>query len=671
MSTNFASDVKSAKSKSGPPQVNEYRNQAIEGRRIFEPDWWYNLAFIAGQQYVAYSDANVLVPIDEDEEEIRPVHNFTLKIKRVEKSKLTRAHPVPQVTPTSTEVHDYATARVLEAYFLHLMHLWRWDRKFSLFTDWKVSTGTSIFKWGWDPGQENPFCDIVSPFDFYPDPYARTPQQMRWAGDSVFMSEEAAKAKYSVYKGANLDALEGSTGSRYNDLQLRLLQNYNGTTSQNLPGVIVNEFYFKPDPRIPELKNGKRIIFTQSGIVYEEAYPYNHGKLPYTMAYHIERPNSVWGDCSINYVREINREINYAEGQITYNRNLANGKYKVGAGAELEEPPNAKPGQILKLTQDSAPNADVEWMTIPAMDGAVLGEPTRLREIMHDISMLHEVSQGGVPGRVESGQAIQLLQEADDSVMAESITSSNASIADGFWLVAQLYKQFGKETTTVAVYDALGVVEHKELKKSDLGDIPDVHFYTDSGLPNSPAGKRDTVMQLWQYGIIQDPEEARELQGMRPDTQTLQLRAGHKRVADNENVLMLEKDKTKFWPVRPSPYDDHDVHIARHKQVVMEKSYREADDEGRAAIDRHIEEHYKLREDQARQDTRLKMIMEGIDPDAPAPEQPGEAGPPPPPTPPGGGTPGPVPEEEGADMGSPDELAQLPPDQGGLPPVAA
>ena len=636
--------------------------QAERGRKGLVEDWWYNMAYLAGHHYVNWSDSQELVELEDDVDEIRPTHNYVLKIKRVEKAKLTRHRPRPSVIPSTTDTADYAVARTLEAYFHHLMHQWRWDRLFARFTDWKVSTGTGIFKWGWDAGEPNPFCEVVSPFDFYPDPYARTPEQMRWAADSCFMSLEQAHAKYGALDGANLDKLDSSPRTRYNDLQLKLLQNYNGTSDANLPGVTVYELYIKPDKRVPDMKNGKHVVFTPTHVIYEGAYPYDHAKLPYTTAYHIDRANSVWGDSILRHIREVNKEINYAEGQITYNRNLANGKYKLTGGAELEEPPNAAPGQILKLTEDSAPNADIQWMHIPALDGAVLNEPARLREVMHDISMLHEVSQGGVPGRVESGQAIQLLQEADDSVMSESIESSNDAIADGFWQIAALYKQFGNESTTVSVFDSLGVVEHKELKKSQLDEIPSVRFYTDSGLPASPAGRRDTIMSFFQYGIIQDPEEARELSGMRPDTETLQMRSEHKRVADNENLLLLDPDDQKFWPVRPSPHDDHDVHIARHKKIIMERDYRDAKDDRKAAVDKHIEEHYQLREDAARTETRLQMIMQGIDPDAPAEG----SGPPPPP---GGGTPGPPPgEPPPGGVEAPTE-PQLPPDAGGLPPM--
>ena len=40
----------------------------------------------------------------------------------------------------------------------------------------------------------------------------------------------------------------------------------------------------------------------------------------------------------------------------------------------------------------------------------------------------HEVSQGGVPGRVDSANGIQLLQETDDSVMREIAALARASI---------------------------------------------------------------------------------------------------------------------------------------------------------------------------------------------------------------------------------------------------
>lgn len=640
------------------------KNEAAAGRRKFERDWWFNLAFLNGDHYVNYEDqsATLVEQQKEDEDEIRPVRNVTLKVKRVEKAKLLRAHPEPAVTPATTEITDYAAAQLLEAYFKHLMHYWRFQRKLSLHTDWKVTTGTGVFKWTWSNNKDNPECTVISPFDFYPDPYAKTPDTMRWAIDSRFMSVEEAIERYR-HLGVDPALIQANKGTRYNDLQLRLLTNFDGTSDENLPGVTVNELFIKPgvDSKYPK---GKWVVFTHSHVLYEGDFPYDHGMLPYTISYHIERANSLWGDCILNHVREINREINYTEAQIIYNRNLSNGKYLLGPGVELEEPPTAEPGQILRISQNSPGNGQFDYIQIPALDGAVLNEPARMGADMHDLAMLHEVSMGGVPGRVESGQAIQLLQEADDSVLAESEYSTNFAIADGFWQVANLFKQRASKEVSLVVFDNLGTVEHHVLKKTDLGDIPEVRFHTDSSLPRSVAGRRDTVLQLWQYGIIQDPEEGRELLGLTPDTQSIQLRAEEKRVADNENLLMLETDDKKFWPVRPSPYDDHRVHIERHKRAVRSKKYRaDVTDRERASLDRHIMEHEQLWEDQLKKETRRQMIMQGIDPDQPAPDA-GAAGAGPA-APPGAGPP----PEGASDVAEPGQAPPPPPAEGGIPDV--
>ena len=93
---------------------------------------------------------------------------------------------------------------------------------------------------------------------------------------------------------------------------------------------------------------------------------------------------------------------------------------------ELEQDPDNLTGQ--KLEWSGPPEFEPTLVTNSALPPWVQEEPARLQAIMEDLAMQHEVTNAGVPGRVDSGSAIQLLQESDDSVMKDTIHSLEEAV---------------------------------------------------------------------------------------------------------------------------------------------------------------------------------------------------------------------------------------------------
>jgi len=155
--------------------------------------------------------------------------------------------------------------------------------------------------------------------------------------------------------------------------------------------------------------------------------------------------------------------------------------------------------------------------------------------------MQHEVSNAGVPGRVDSGSAIQLLQESDDSVMKDTIHSLEEAIEAGFTMSAQLYKQFGDATRVIPVYDKDGFVEVEHMLRRDtINPEQRVRVKTTTGLPQSITGRFDRVMQMWQYGILEDPKIALELIDLGPLRPDYDQTMMDKRSAIRENIQLEE-----------------------------------------------------------------------------------------------------------------------------------
>lgn len=613
---------------------------ARKHRRPFEEDWAMNAAFIAGEQYVNWAETGRtfnLIELENPDNSVRALNNICIQIARTERAKILKNNPVPSALPVTDSQDDQYAARIVDAYFKFLQDEWNYERRLRTGTYWLVATGNVFFKWYW-AGQNE--LAVVSPFDIYPDPYARTMQDCRWMIHSQFMSVEACEDVYRGIRKANMKMIQETGTQSLTSVENRIFSNY-GIGDKNLPGVTLYEYWEPPNASKPK---GEFIAYTTAGIVYRSDYPYNHGKLPFTHAGHVERVASKWHSSVMDFVRPIQMELNRTESQIIENRNLANGLWMIPAEVTLSAPITGEARQ--KIDWEGPPNLDPQsWFIQPQGMAQWVGqEPDRLKATAFDVVAQHEVSRGGTPGRVESGQAIQLLQETDDSVMKDTIHSLEEAVSDGFAMAAQLYKQYGSAEMLVRAYDKDGMVEVQKLKKDLIPIDMRVRVQTTTGLPQTIAGKWDRVLNLLQYQVI-TPERAIELLDLSSEDPELTPDAQDRKNQNRENNLMLEGEL-----VTPSQWDNHDVHIEELNKCRKTEEYRRAVAQNPFIAQRfqfHEDKHKELRSlvDVEMAQRQQAMAMAAAPPEEAAPGAPPaqDGGAPTTPAPPEPTTQGPAP----------------------------
>lgn len=603
---------------------------AKQHRRPFDQDWAMNAAFIAGEQYVSWG-GDSLISIENPDNSVRALNNICIQIARTERAKILKNNPVPSALPVTDSQDDQYAARIVDAYFKYLQDEWNYERRLRTGVYWLVSTGNVFFKWYWN-GAANEMA-VVSPFDLYPDPYARTMEDCRWMIHAQFLDVEAAKEVYKGNRKANLDMIRETETQSLTSVENRVFSNY-GVGNANLPGVTLYEYWEPPTKTNPK---GDFVVYTVNGIVYRSDFPYAHGRLPFTHAGHVERTSSKWHASVMDFVRPIQMELNRTESQIIENRNLANGVWFIPTEVQLSQRITAEPRQ--KIDWEGPPNLNPnDWFVQPqGMAQWVGGEPDRLKATAFDLVAQHEVSRGGTVGRVESGQAIQLLQETDDSVMKDTIHSLEEAVAEGFRMSAQLYKQYGNEEELVRAYDKDGMVEVVKLKKDLIPIDMRVRVQTTTGLPQTIAGKWDRVLNLLQYQVI-TPERAIELLDLSSEDPELTPDAQDRKNQMRENKLMLE-GKLQV----PNLWDNHDVHIEELNKTRKTEEYRRAVEANPFIVQRfqfHEDQHKEMRSavDAEMAQRQAAMAQAAAPPDqgaAPpgAPPAPGGGGPPAPPEP--------------------------------------
>lgn len=597
-------------------------------RRVYEGDWYLNMGYIAGEQYINTSFDTEARIVSLEVDGPKPIHNVLQKVARTERAKILKTSPVPVALPITPDDKDVYASKIINAYFRYLQDDLDYERRMRQAVYWLVATGNVFFKWIWSGTRIK--MVVVSPFDVFPDPYAKTFNDQRWIIHSQFLDPETAMEMYDIPE-KKIKAMHTTAAADLTPVETRLFSAL-GHGGQGLPGVVVNEYWEKPSKTCPE---GKMVAWAGNDVVFEGSYPYDHKRLPFTHAGHIERSNSKWCASIMDQARTLQDELNRVEAQLIENRNIANGIWFIPADVTLETEITSDPRQVIRW--DGPPQLDPRtWFVQPnGMAPWVASEPDRIKSTLQDIVHQHEVSNAGVPGRVESGQAIQLLQETDDSVMKDTIHSFEEAIAEGFMMSVLLYKQFSPdEMTLVRVYDKNGGVQVREFRKDMVPADLRVRTQTTTGLPNTIAGKWDRVLNLVQYQIV-DPQYALELLQISPEDPELKPDTLDIRNADQENYALLEGK-----PVIASKFELHPAHLERHRRFRKTAEYRQAaamNPKIIEAFDAHELSHLDAWKMQLQEDMEIQQLS------APPPE--GQEGAPPEPQPPAAapnGSPAPV-----------------------------
>ncbi len=588
-------------------------------RRWFERDWSLNMSYLANEPYVGFSIENGrLVDRVADDGAVRTKNNVLAKANRTERAKILRQTPKAIALPARDSMDDLHMARMLNSWFDQLSWDWRLDSAMRSATWWVTATGNCFPKTYWDNGRVAPWLDICSPYEIFPDPFARKFSEARWVIHSRFYDEETAWDLYADYPKSKVEHLKITGTQDVNALEHRLVSaigvNIGQSQRPNLEGVLTHEYWQPPTKTNPD---GRFVVFTPSGIVIDQEYPYQHGQLPFAHYGSVERASTLWYASSLDFgARDLQDELNRAESQMIENRNMSNGKWFLPGGLELEELPDAKPRQVLKALDGSNPNLEPKLIQVDTLPAWVGGEPGRIKDMILDVLGQHEVSHGSVPGRVESGQAIQLLQESDDSVVKDAIHSRDEALSRVFWQASALLKQFGDPQTLIRTWDDDGVVDVQTFKTDQINLDFQVRVQSTDALPNSVAGKFDRVLNLVQYKVITEAE-ARELLDLTKADPSLDLTVAARTRAWRD--LQYLKAGTI---VEPREWANHDVNIKTVEQYMNTIEFDRLDKEIQDKMEFYRDQNYQLRLQRIQEEAQVAMAAQGGAPPqgGPAPE---------------------------------------------------
>ena len=432
----------------------------------------------------------------------------------------------------------------------------------------------------------------------------------RWLMDSEVLPISVVKERYGQ-RARKVQSAEGISAMRQFENIVRAISPgrsdvgndlLSGRSGQNIPDrdlTLLTEYWEAPTAAMPE---GRLIVIAGSELLYpltvdEEGLP--QGFVPYVELYSERRPFDAGGRPIVDDLTGPNRVINKQWSCILMEQHLAGvGQWAMfdipglseqitnGAGAHVKIPvqsalANRSIGDLIQRIQGAQSSPD-RWRMIQ-----------EAKATMFDLGNFHEIQRGSVPPGVDSGVAVQLLQEAENGQLHDAVRTLKRSLVRWSRQTGMIAKWgYGEdEARWVSVQrpDLGYLIE--SVKGTDLPDFESMDIDLEGFKPTSRAAQNAEIKDAMKEGWI-DPRQGlglmdlgRGIEGVF-ESQTRQYTK-----ARREN-LAIEKGEFQIIegpPNQPldgfaclmhpdgSPFilpadDDHLVHIALHQEIALDDS---------------------------------------------------------------------------------------------------
>ena len=522
----------------------EYR-KAKGARLTFERQWYLNMAFYQGRQWVSYAPqsaglGNKLVVPPAPPYRVRSTTNRVRSVIRTEMSRLTSNKPNASVVPASSEDEDLFAAQAGEQVWESIYANHQLPTIFKRAIFWTVICGTGYIKVWWDKNAvqklasgETQKGDIkyapVTPFHiFVPDLTEEEIENQPFVINAYTKSIDWCKQAY----GEDFKPSIVSTNELMDNAFLNLRAAGNNAKPDSC---LVLEVW---------LKSGAHKMFPQGGFatlvdnkvvaIHKDGPLFQHTQYPFVKFDHIPT-GGYYSSSVIEDVIPIQREYNRTRSQIIEAKNrMAKPQLMAPRGSVDASKITSEPGIVIFYRPGLPAPAPLPLQPLP---GYVLQELDRSLTDIEDVTSQHQVSKGGAPSGVTAATAISYLQERDDSVLSTTYQSVEAGWEKIAKQTLSHVNQFWETTRIVQITGVDGSFDSIALKGSDLTSGQDIRVEAGSALPVSKAARQALLMDLMTQGLI-PPDKGLKMMEIGGVNKLYEEMAIDERQAQRENLRM-------------------------------------------------------------------------------------------------------------------------------------
>jgi hypothetical protein len=557
----------------------------------FERQWYINIAFNAGKQYVSPVDVPSygfrLTTPKAPPWRVRLVINRIRTVVRTECSKLTTSKPIPVVMPLTNENEDFSAAAVGEQILKTEFANAQFESDYRSWVWWGVVCGTAFLKQYWDPYRPDHDAKEMPEEPTFPDgsvipdeillqlPNAERYKTPRPAQGKIcrqritpfhiyvpdLLQEDINDQPYLIQVMSKSPlwvesryGFKPACDSRASNTILDAATIIAKGSEDHLDAVEVKEIWIKPNGHKDFPEGGVMTVINHKVVQFTQKWPYPFPEYPY-YKYNGIPTGGFYSASIIEDLIPLQKELNKKRSQMIEIQNMM-GKPKLvyPKGSINPKMISSEPGQSIPYTPGYDKPEVMQGTEVPT---SFVQELSQLQLEFDDISGQHEISRGQTSSAsLTSGTAIAYLQEQDDAKLNYQV----ASIENATELIGKHYLHFAshywKDSRLVRVTGRNNQVEALHWKKNMLKGNTDVSVQTGSALPFSKAARTAIVQEFMQNGFI-DPSSGMEMLNFGGLDKLMEDALIDKKQAMRENLKLSEMpEKMLELLLKPAPGPD-------------------------------------------------------------------------------------------------------------------
>lgn len=615
--------------------------EAKQFRGNIESDWYLNLSFYMGNQWVIWT-RNRIDTVKLESWRVRFTDNRIMPIVVARAAKKTKSRPTFICTPATGDEGDLENTEIGEKILAYDWEAQNLDTKHQLAQFWCEITGAGFWKIYWDStaGENSEFMyapgeggnmevlkgpgggplkssdpnvqtvmgilnengvdtsgfqsqkkaqgdiavEVVTPFELFPSPHAKSMDDCEWIIEEKIRSKEYVEKHYGV-KNPTEDAA----------VPVGIVESRSLTydSSQEPKGVRVFEYYCKPNTKHP---NGKWVVWINKQIIRDEDGPNSpYAGFPYVMFSSNLVPGRFWPASVVTQLRSPQTDLNKVQSQIRENAlRIGNPTLYVSKQSGIEH--TGKIGGI-SYYSDIVQNPVPQFVSPPELPVYIREQIQDIENSIAEISGIHDISQGKVPTGVTAASAINLLLEADDTRLGPEIQMMEKTLAIAGTYLLELRAKWTTDNRTIRIAGEDGLWDIFNFKKDMLQKIMNVTVESGSGMPHSKAARQAAMQEVLnmalQYGIPLNPR------AMRSFFKDFGAGAIDKLFSDlEEDEGQITRENRRMYNGETFPInmqDNNDMHIEGHEREMKTARYEKSDNENKGRFLAHLKEHQAKR----------------------------------------------------------------------------
>lgn len=599
-----------------------------------------NGAFFEGEQWTVFNNTQgsvATLPREPGDERARLVENRIEPNLIVNLAKLSRRTLSFEVPPSASDDGAITAARLAENALEHSRIEDGWERvriaelmavmlgaTAAVVVEWDPNRGAEL---GIDPETQqvvqegNASLKALSIDEFTLEPGSRDPRDARWFIMATAIPVEQARDHYNLDWTPDKDANPAS-----GPLAKRLMADRGYTATTKL--CTVYTLYWRPCREKPQ---GQYAVVINDKVVLDQAWPFKF-KNPNRLNIRVFRQQQIdgrWtGKTMVSTARPPQVLYNYGLSIVAEHLKMAgNARLAIpdNSGVSVDDlSDNAGEPIFYDGVSSSAPH----WIQSPEIPRWVREFVQERKAAVDDAMAVHDISRGEAPGDRNSGTALSVLAEQDETplgLMAHDQAEGWSEIAS---MVLEMWASNVHEWRTASVtITGTNVPVTTEWTGRHLRNQTKAIVPLDSTQPFSRAAMSAWLTEMagtFPQMIPQDPAVLARILELPQQSQMLEAANADVAECQRENALMLAGEIPSLGDDPfPMPWQEHAVHIAEHQRLRKSSAYVYAPSQVRQIIDSHIKAHEAMAFEETQQQIEREAAMPGLSAVPQANEPPG------------------------------------------------